>query len=275
MKRSNVKSLSSITLLLAVVLATLVTTSALAQEVARVYVQPVEAPTGQLAVDVIAENVTDMYGAEFRLKYDPTKLAVADVNANQEGVQIAPGSLLSPDSGFIVANDVNEAEGSIVFAMTLLNPAPPVSGSGPLARVTLNVLQEGSSTIDVERAKLVAFDLQTIPSQTEALAVGSTGQPAAAENGGEQAPAVAADSDETVPAVVSEAPAPTAESSFPWWIVAAGVMVMGVLALGGFIILGGLQMRSMAEAAPSTPESTGSSANPDNRKRSRPSAFKK
>jgi hypothetical protein len=275
MKRSNIKFLRRITLLLAVVMASLVTTSALAQEVARVYVQPVEAPTGQLAVDVIAENVTDMYGAEFRLKYDPTKLAVEDVNTNQDGVQIAPGSLLSPDSGFIVANDVNEAEGSIVFAMTLLNPAPPVSGSGPLARVTLNVLQEGLSTIDVERAKLVAFDLKTIPSQTEALAVGNNGQPVATDNGGEQAPAAAADSAETMPAVVSEVPAPTAESSFPWWIVAAGVMVMGVLALGGFIILGGLHMRSTAEATPPVTKPTGSSANPDNRKRSRPSAFKK
>jgi len=274
MKRSNVKFLRNITLLLAVLMAGLVTTSALAQEVARVYVQPVEAPAGQLAVDVIAENVTDMYGAEVRLKYDPTKLAVADVNANQEGIQIAPGSLLSPDSGFIVANDVNEAEGSIVFAMTLLNPAPAVSGSGPLARVTMNVLQEGSSTIDIERAKLVAHDLQTIPSQTEALAVGSPEQPAAAENGAEQAPAVAVDSAETAPAVVSEAPAPTVESNFPWWIVAAGVMVIGVLALGGFIVLGGLHMRSTAAATPSATKPTGSSANPDNRKRSRPSAFK-
>jgi hypothetical protein len=272
MKRSNVKFLRSTTLLLAVVMSSLVTTSALAQQSARVYVQPVEAPAGQLALDVIAENVTDMYGAEFRLKYDPTKLAVADVNANQEGIQIAPGSLLSPDSGFVVANDVNEAEGSIVFAMTLLNPAPPVTGSGPLARVTMNVLQEGPSTIDVERAKLVAVDLQTIPSQTEALAVGSTGQPAAAENGGGQAPA--ADSAETAPAVVSETPAPATENSFPWWIVAAGVMIMGVLALGGFIILGGMHMRSTAGATPPAAKPTGSSANPDNRKRSRPSAFK-
>lgn len=275
MKCSNVKFLRSITVLLAVVMAGLVTTSVLAQEGARVYVQPVEAPAGQLAVDVIAENVTNMYGAEFRLKYDPTKLAVKDENANQEGVQIAPGTLLSPDRGFIVANDVNESEGSIIFAMTLLNPAPPVSGSGPLARVTMNVLQDGPSTIDVERAKLVAVDLQTIPSQTEALAIDNTGQPAAAESGSEQAPAVAAGPAETVPAVVGDTPVPATESNFPWWIVAAGVMVLGVLALGGFIILGGMQMRSTAGATAPAAKPAGPPSNPDSPRRSRPSAFKK
>ena len=51
-----------------------------AQEGARVYLQPVDSADGQLTVDIIAENVTDMYGAEVQLTYDPAVLSVQDAN---------------------------------------------------------------------------------------------------------------------------------------------------------------------------------------------------
>jgi hypothetical protein len=229
-----------IVILLVIGAALLLTASlALAQAQARVYAQPVETSDSQLVVDIIAENVTDLYGAEFRLTYDPAVVAVQDFKPEQDGAQIQVGTLLAPDKGFVVANQVDETTGTVTFAMTLLNPAPAVTGSGPLARVSFNILQNTPSTINVEHAKLVSLDLETIPTQTSALAIGSSdSQPVVVAN-----PPAPTNSIE--PAVT--APATQAEG-FPWWIVAAVIMVLGILALGGFIVMDGLKSASTGPA---------------------------
>ena len=187
---------------------------ALAQGGAKVYPQPVSADNGTLTVDLMAENVTDLYGVEFRLTYDPSVVSIQDANPQQEGLQIEAGSFLPADQGFVVANTVNETDGTINFAMTLLNPAPPVSGTGPLARLTFNMLQNTPSTLEIEDLTLVAVSLQTIPAETTPLSIGA---------------------EETAATAIS-----STTSDFPWWIVAVGIMVLGLLTLGIFMALGGL-----------------------------------
>jgi hypothetical protein len=229
----------------------LISSVAYAQTGARVYLQPVNAAADTLTVDVIAENVTELYGAEFRLKYDPAMVAVQDLKAEQEGIQIEPGSLLPVDQGFVVANQVNEAEGTVTFALTLLNPAPAVSGSGPLARITFKVLQNSPSTLTIERAKLVAVDLQTIPSETVAFTIGQ-------------------DQQETAAATTPVDQPPAGEpNTFPWWLVAVIVMILGIVALGSFILLGGPKSGSTASI---TPQTTG--RRPGQMTGRRPSAFR-
>ncbi len=250
--------------LLAAIATLLIFSVALAQEEARVYALPVSDAEGVLTVDVMAENVTDMYGAEFRLKYDPVMLSVQDFKTDQEGVQIEPGNMLPADQGFVVANKVDETEGTIVFAITLLNPAPPVSGGGPLARISFKVLQNGPSTINVERAKLVSFDLQTIPNQTEALVIGSDGQ----------APATGSSSDIQSPAAGETPSQPANDNGFPWWIVAVVVIVLGILALGGFIIMGGLNTASPVPAGRRVAQVNKPPTGDMRQTGTRPSAFK-
>lgn len=260
------RQLFSIKLTFAVVLAVIallaIFSLALAQAGARVYPQQAEAGGQTLIVDIMAENVTSMYGAEFRVKYDPAVLRAVDALADQDGVQILPGSLLPADQGFVVANQVNEAEGTAVFALTLLRPAEPVNGGGPLARITFDVLQDQPSAINVEHAKLVAIDPaqpgkmpETIPSELAALSIG--GSPATADTAASlpaagNAPAAAA------PAAASAAPA----GEFPWWIVAVIVLTLGLLVLGGFVIMGGM---NRSEPAPQPARRSSGS--------SRPSAF--
>lgn len=237
-KKNSVKL--GLVLLAALVALSLTASLAWAQEGARVFARPVDAPDDTLVIDVMAENVVDLYGAEFRLTYDPAVLSVQDFKQDQEGIQIEAGTLLPANEGFVVANQVNETEGTVIFAMTLLNPAPPATGNGPLARVTFNILQDTPSSINIEHAKLVSVDLQTIASHTEAFPFGGNGQPAAnppAAAAGQEAPA------EPAPA----APAETASAAknetegFPWWIVAAVIMILGILALGGFLVMDGLK----------------------------------
>ncbi len=255
------------TFILLLTLTLLLTIStALAQGEANVTLQPVESTGDTLTVDVMVNNVSNMYGAEFRLKYDPAVLAVQDLNADQNGVQIQGGTFLPVEKGFVVANKVDEVAGEIVFAMTLLNPAPPVDGGGPLARVSFKVLQNSPSTITVEHAKLVAADLQTIPSQTGSLNVGESAA------GTQQQP------DSNAPAVSVDTPPAAGESSFPWWIIAILVMVLGVLALGGLIMLGGKSKTTSQKATPvrqpRRPQSTRQSEGQQQPAGSRPSAFR-
>jgi hypothetical protein len=252
MKHSN-KLLSlkitcwSIMLLILLVPASL----ALAQNGARVYLQPVESTAGLLTVDVIVENVTDLYGLEIHLKYDPALLEVQDSKADQEGVQVESGALLPVDQGFVVANQVNQGQGTVLYALTLLNPAPAVQGSGPVARITFKVLQAAPTTINIEQATLVAVSLQTIPAETVPLTVGDTAQ---------------------APPPTGATPASTpANSAFPWWIVAAAVLLLGILAIGAFAVLGGFIKKTPPQVAAPSPRTVRPSEQGSG---SRPSAFK-
>jgi hypothetical protein len=144
-----------------------------AQPESRIYLQLVDTVDSALTVDVVVDNVTDLYGAEFRLKYDPAVLSPQDLKAEQDGIQIDTGSLLSTDQIYVVANEVDKIEGIITFAVSLLNPAPPINECGSLARINFNLLQNGPAIIDLEHAKLVSFDLETIPSDKTSLAISS------------------------------------------------------------------------------------------------------
>lgn len=211
-----------------------------AQESAMVRLVPVAQNGDTFAVDVVAENVTDLYGLEFFLTYDPAVLAVVDANPEQGGTQIEPGTLLPVETGFVVSNQADPAAGRISYAITLLNPAPPVSGSGSLAQITFQKLQNAPSTVDIADVKLVSFELQIIPAETEGLSFDGTEMAAAAGS--------------------------SPGSNFPWWIAGVGVIIVGLIALGLFLVLGGTKKK------PAPVQSAGNVTNQP--ARSRPSAFK-
>lgn len=232
MQHSNQIYAFKIACLSAMLLALLgVTPLALAQNGTRLTLKPIESANGMVTVEVLAENVTDLYGLELHLKYDPAVLEIQDSQADQPGAQIEAGTLLPVNQGFVVANQADPSQGTILYALTLLNPAPPVSGSGPIARLNFKVLQDTPSTISVERSTLVSVNLETISAETSPLTVDGSG------GGG----------------------------TFPWWIVAAVVLGLGVLAVGGFVVMSGLgKKRPQSQPARSAVQGTGR----------RPSAFK-
>ncbi len=234
-----------------------------AQEGTQVYLLPVSSDDRTIVLEVMADNVADLYGAEFRLTYDPALLTARDANESQDGIQIEPGSLLPVDQGFVVANEVSEVDGEIVFAITLLNPAPAANGRGPLARITFDRLQNDATVIDITHVKLVSRDLQTIPHETIAFSIAGarTVSPPAADR---QTDTTLADSNE---------PAVAETGSFPWWIVAAAIIVIGILVLAGLIVVG--NAKSQPIIRPVTPSSqAGKSTYTAGPTGTRPSAFK-
>jgi hypothetical protein len=157
-----------------------------AQAGARVYLA---SPGGRLSagqpatVDVLAEGVSNLYGAEIHLRFDPAAVRLEDADPDQEGAQLRPGSLLGPARGFIVANRVDNQAGTAVFAVTLVNPAPAVDGSGPLAHLTLVPLRPGTLRVDLEAATLVTRDLESIAVARGSLEAQVQGEAATAAGG--------------------------------------------------------------------------------------------
>lgn len=115
-------------------------------------------------VDVQIANVSDLFGVDLRLSFDPSIVKVVDSNPLVPGDQVEPGAFLdiSGGKGFVVENSADNAAGTISYAATLLSPASPVSGSGPLIRITFEGVSEGESAITLESVLLSDAKAQAI-----------------------------------------------------------------------------------------------------------------
>lgn len=121
-------------------------------------------------VSIRVENVTDMYGIELQLKFDPKVVQVEDADASADGVQIIAGEWWK--KGFIAANKVDNKKGTITFAATLLNPAPPVSGDGVVATIQFKAKSDGTSPLKFSDAILATRDAAEINTQAQDGAIG-------------------------------------------------------------------------------------------------------
>ncbi|MFE5323465.1 glycerophosphodiester phosphodiesterase family protein [Paenibacillus sp. NPDC056579] len=88
-------------------------------------------------LNVEVSGMKDVYGAAFKLHYDPALLEIADADSSIEGVQISKGSWMS--EGHVVQNAVDPATGIISFAQTLLGNSPGSAGSGNIAKIQFRV----------------------------------------------------------------------------------------------------------------------------------------
>lgn len=120
---------------------------ALAQTGTVIRLDPAPAAIGEgqtAAVAVRIEDVSDLYGFDIRLSFDPAVVEVVDADPATPGVQIRPGDLLKLD--FVAKNVVDNEQGMIWFALTQVNPSAPVSGSGDAFFVTFRAKQPGAAS---------------------------------------------------------------------------------------------------------------------------------
>ena len=147
---------------------------ALGQAGAEVAIAP---PVGDLVagqpttLDIVAQSVNNLYGAELHLRFDPAVVRLEDGDDQQAGLQLTPGSLLDPTQGSVIINRADNQAGTAVFAITLLNPAPAVEGSGVLARLTVVPLQPGVLRIELESIRLITRDMQTLDVSARGLQI--------------------------------------------------------------------------------------------------------
>ena len=165
-----------------------------------------------VVVDVVVANVVDLYGADVQLSFDPTIVQVVDADGvAANGVQIAHGSLLTSQGYYFVAmNRADNVTGTISFAITQFNPALPVSGTGPLCRITFLAQATGVSPVHFTRAVLADRDGRSIPFtfQDGSIAVGG-GAPATMTATQTRTPTATA----TPTASSTASPTPTASST--------------------------------------------------------------
>ena len=100
--------------------------------------------SGTVTLDIAIDNVNDLYGIQLELSFDPTKVEVVDADLGSPGIQITPGSCPQPD--FVVRNEADNSVGTIIYAVTSLNPTPACNGSGDVASVEFHGLGEVEDT---------------------------------------------------------------------------------------------------------------------------------
>ncbi len=114
-----------------------------------------------ISVTVRVEGVEDLYGADMRLQFDPSRFAVVDAQPNLPGIQVTPESeLLSPD--LVVRREADNQAGVIWYAVTQLNPRPPASGSGALFSFHLRAQHSGAGLLSFTDEQLTTRDAELI-----------------------------------------------------------------------------------------------------------------
>jgi hypothetical protein len=118
-------------------------------------------PDAQGTINIVVENVQNLYGIQFRFTFDPHILEVIDADPDTDGVQIDPASCWK--DGFVAVNQVDNAGGRIDFAATLLRPAQPLSGKPVVATITFAARGTGLSALDIGSVILSDRNAQAIP----------------------------------------------------------------------------------------------------------------
>jgi len=105
-------------------------------------------------VDVVLSDIVNLYGVEIHLAYDPSLVEIVDADPDMPGVQITPGRDFGGGTGFIALNRVDITEGTIDFAATRLNPAPPLYGRAVVASFALRPVKAGTMDVAFSQALL-------------------------------------------------------------------------------------------------------------------------
>ncbi len=119
------------------------------------YIDPPSATTavsGTLTLDVRVRNVTNLYGVQLNLSFDPAKVEVVDATPGGD-VNVQPGDFLQPGA-VIYSNYVDNGTGLIDYVQTREGELPGVTGSGLLARITFHGKGAGTSPVRFTLHKL-------------------------------------------------------------------------------------------------------------------------
>ena len=113
---------------------------------------PIQAAPGELLAYNITTDVTDLFGAQLELSFDPAVLQVV-------GTQVTPGSCPKPD--FVHTNSVDNGVGSISYVVTSLSPTVPCDG-GIVASFQFQVAPAaaaGSTPVQFDTDKTIMADI--------------------------------------------------------------------------------------------------------------------
>ncbi|MGB8644403.1 MAG: cohesin domain-containing protein [Anaerolineae bacterium] len=186
---------------------------------------------GTLAIRI--DNAESLYGVELHLSFDPQVVEVVDTDSAKEGAQLKPGDWFK--GGFVAVNKADNAKGTIDYAVTLLNPAPALSGSGTVATITFKGKNNGTSPLTITHAILATRQAQEIKAdwQNGAIGVSLLGQAPQVQ--------VTTSGPSTTNAGNSNSQGAPASSALPTNLILIGVAGLAILGfLGALVLVGAL-----------------------------------
>lgn len=123
---------------------------------ATIYVDPLTT-TAELyqkfSVNISISDVADLYGWEFKLKWNSTLL---------EALNVTEGNFLKSHGDTLFVINMNNTVGYVRAACTLIGSIPGVNGSGTLATIEFYAETSGECVLDLYDTKLVSSTEQPI-----------------------------------------------------------------------------------------------------------------
>jgi hypothetical protein len=117
-----------------------------------------------ITVDVDVANVTDLYGYQFDLTFNPNVL---------QAVSSSEGSFLSSGGSTFFINGSNDNVGGTVSATanTLISAESGVGGSGQLAVFTFDAIGNGTSALAIQNELLLDSNINILSDTTTGASV--------------------------------------------------------------------------------------------------------
>ena len=107
------------------------------------------------SIDVIAENVKDLFSVPFLLQYDPRILSIEEVHH---------GDLLSGGTQEIaLVQNIDRERGQAIISLTRQPNTLGVNGTGTLASVVVRAIGTGSSKLSIARVRASDSQQKQIP----------------------------------------------------------------------------------------------------------------
>lgn len=122
-------------------------------------IDPTLTPPKNFTIDVILVNVTDLYGWEYKLKWDPTILNLTS------HVTHVPAGWDEPGAGMVIKNIVGPDYHW--YAFSALAPTPAFNGSISLCTYTFQVTGIGRCALDLYEVMLIDSKAEDIPHSVE------------------------------------------------------------------------------------------------------------
>ncbi|MBZ0286087.1 MAG: cohesin domain-containing protein, partial [Anaerolineae bacterium] len=112
-----------------------------------------QATAGQeFSVTVNVGGTAQVYGGSFQLQFDPQAFEVVVTDSKA----VTPGPFFGDAPSFPLVNNADTGKGTVDYALTLTQPAQPVSGDGVLGTITFRALKDAAVSIQLSKASLVS-----------------------------------------------------------------------------------------------------------------------
>jgi hypothetical protein len=136
----------------------------------------------QFTVEILVKNAPLIYGADVHLTFDTKALEVIDADPTTDGIQFQAGSFIDPAKSYPLQYQVDNENGTIDYALTLLNPAPDAHGNGQLALVTFQAKAAGKTMITISEGMFGTRSGETISPDLDSVQVTVMAQTSATTN---------------------------------------------------------------------------------------------